>query len=164
MGRQRISNIALIEKGTCQICSQQWYRSYHRYLWSSKWQRQLSLLTCFTSSSLIDVCVRILSLVLLCRPMLVNYMTLVSFQFLRKNLGNLQDFRPPPPPPHSLAKNCPHAYGLRNKENKKYLSGEGIFMSCFISWHVILAIFQDYFVWKLKMFRKFPVMKYQCDW
>ena len=41
----------LLSRGICRLCSQQWYRSYHRFLWPSKRQRQLFLLTCFMSSN-----------------------------------------------------------------------------------------------------------------
>ena len=44
------SHFILTLKGICQLCSKQWYGSYHCYLRPSKWQRQLFLLTCFMSS------------------------------------------------------------------------------------------------------------------
>ena len=40
----------LLTKRICQLCSQQWYRLYQKYLWLLKWQRQEFLLTCSMSS------------------------------------------------------------------------------------------------------------------
>ena len=49
-GNSALVTSHLLTEGICQLCSQQWYRLYHRYLWPSKWQRQLFLLTCSMSS------------------------------------------------------------------------------------------------------------------
>lgn len=40
----------LLTKGILQLCSQQWYRFYYRYLWALKMRRQLFLLMCLMSS------------------------------------------------------------------------------------------------------------------
>ena len=58
--------------------------SYHGYLGSSKWQRQLYLS--------FNVCYRKEYIHFVCRPMLVYRMTPVPLRLFHKNLGNLQVF------------------------------------------------------------------------
>ena len=84
--------------------------SYHWYLGSSKWQRQLYLS--------FNVCYRKEYIHFICRPMLVYRMTPVPLRLFHKNLGNLQVFPvgqvvrsfPPSPPPPPPATNGPYRH------------------------------------------------------
>ena len=75
-------------KEMCQLCSQQWYRSFHRYLWPSKWLRQLFLLKCFMSSydryMLKNIFTSWIGLVI-CWLLLCNLMLLIPFYIFSLN-------------------------------------------------------------------------------
>ena len=88
----------LLSRRICRLCSQQWYRSYHRFLWPSKRQRQLFLLTCFMTSN-----VGMLSFHIWCNN--IGLHDAPFFSTASKTFGLLASIfgqmvhRPHPPPP-----------------------------------------------------------------
>ena len=107
----------LLTKGICQLRTQQWYRSYRRYLWPSKWQRQLFLLTCFMSSCDGFKCKNIFtSYEGLCWCIIWPSFLFDCFVKIWATCENFWANGSPSP----LAKNCPYAYAHTSQYYRIY--------------------------------------------